>query len=685
MLRSKRFVVGLCAAAFLSVSAPAVAQPVAITTPMISTNFSQTCAVNEIGTVTCSGTGFDGEFTVPNDLLPSLKVQTFIFGACALQVNGTVRCWSDYFGISGLMAGLTGVTDIAGNTWHMCAKTGDWVCSGAASASAMAIPATAKTLYPGWGFTCFIDGLDVFSCVGPGEILGLTPTGPIADAKSADVSYYGGCVVLLDGALRCFGNTPAVPGDLGPVAQVAVASNAGGSGNDPSASAVCAVLVSGSVRCWGTSWASGSSATDMLAPPAMSKDIFSITGTGGSFYVLHNDGSVTTWGDDAGGKLAPLQFNPVGGSSATAPDAPTDVAAEAGKGQVTVSWTAPANDGGEAITGYTVTSSPEGKTCTTTGVTSCAVTGLTNGTAYTFTVTATNSVGTSAASSASSSVTPTTVPAAPTNVSGVAGDGEATVSWTAPASDGGATITAYKATASNGEFCETAVGVSDDFYSCTINGLDNLTEVTFTVVATNSAGDSDPSEVSAAVIPHTADFQVWVRNPLLKFGQSSEIYVFGAQSFDTVALRIGLVTTNYTPDASGTIKTSHTADPTNGWDRVGYVSVKASAIKVEEDGSLTKTSATGMINVPRSYAPNRVRAFGAVKVASRAVPEGTTVSYQINGTEVCTADADDRGRTSCFFEAPEDAGDYTLETWIGETLYASNTVTVFSKGNAVAP
>jgi hypothetical protein len=90
------------------------------------------------------------------------------------------------------------------------------------------------------------------------------------------------------------------------------------------------------------------------------------------------------------------------------PGAPTGVGATAGSDRlVTVSWTAPVHDGHATITGYTVTASGGGgQTCTwTSGPLSCTVSGLTSGTAYTFTVTATNSVGTGPASSASASVT----------------------------------------------------------------------------------------------------------------------------------------------------------------------------------------------------------------------------------------------------------------------------------------
>jgi hypothetical protein len=185
-------------------------------------------------------------------------------------------------------------------------------------------------------------------------------------------------------------------------------------------------------------------------------------------------------------------------AGSTAPGAPTAVSATPGDGQATVSWTAPGSNGGSAITGYTVTSSPGNLTAPATGTTA-VVGGLTDGTAYTFTVTATNSVGTGTPSAPSTAVTPATMPGAPTGVSASPGDGQATVSWVAPASNGGSAITGYTVTSSPGNFTAPAAGTS-----ATVTGLTNGTAYTFTVTATNSIGTGVPSSPSSAVTPVAA-------------------------------------------------------------------------------------------------------------------------------------------------------------------------------------
>jgi|GEM_PF-3839777 len=92
------------------------------------------------------------------------------------------------------------------------------------------------------------------------------------------------------------------------------------------------------------------------------------------------------------------------GSEPVVPGAPTEVSAVAGSAQATVSFTAPP-DGGSAITGYTVTSNPGNITATGTA-SPITVSGLTNGISYTFSVTATNAIGTGEASPSSNSVIP---------------------------------------------------------------------------------------------------------------------------------------------------------------------------------------------------------------------------------------------------------------------------------------
>lgn len=193
----------------------------------------------------------------------------------------------------------------------------------------------------------------------------------------------------------------------------------------------------------------------------------------------------------------------VSSSSREVPDAPTiGTATDVGTGRAynngaaTVTFTAPTWDGGLPITGYTVTSNPDGLTASGAG-SPLTVAGLTSSTAYTFTAVATNSRGNSTPSAASNSITATTVPQAPTIGTATDGGTGSTVSvaFTGNAT-GGKAITTYTATSSPGGL--TGTGASSPI---TVSGLTAGTAYTFTVTATNANGTSTASAASNSVTP----------------------------------------------------------------------------------------------------------------------------------------------------------------------------------------
>ncbi len=187
-------------------------------------------------------------------------------------------------------------------------------------------------------------------------------------------------------------------------------------------------------------------------------------------------------------KVTPLGFS--------APGAPAGVTAAPKNLGATVTWTAPLDDGGAAVSRYTVFTHPGSASQQVSG-TRADVAGLANGSSYTFTVLASNSIGSGPESAPSAAVIPGALPGAPTGVSATATDGQAQVSWSAPASDGGSPITGYLVRAAPGA-AQTSTGGTAR--TAALAGLTNGVPYILSVSAVNSIGEG-PAAPSGEVTP----------------------------------------------------------------------------------------------------------------------------------------------------------------------------------------
>ena len=255
---------------------------------------------------------------------------------------------------------------------------------------------------------------------------------------------------------------------------------------------------------------------------------------------------------------------------ATFPTAPRNLRAEAGDTQVTLRWTAPLYNGGYDVSGYEYQqktgTAPYGSWMDITGAddttTEHTVTGLTNGTSYSFKVRAKNLIAGEGPASNEVTAVPVTVPSAPQSLTATAGNAQAQLDWTAPASDGGNAIVSYEFRYKEGSGAfSTWATVPDSNVNTTTHTVRNLTNGTVhtfevrAATATHKGVSAAATATPMAVRPDKPSVTVESRPEALSVSWTvsddggSDITEYGVQwksgsgSFGTTNQQTGLTTT----------------------------------------------------------------------------------------------------------------------------------------------
>ena len=333
---------------------------------------------------------------------------------------------------------------------------------------------------------------------------------------------------------------------------------------------------------------------------------------------------------------------------AALPVAPAKPTVAGGAAKATVTWVAPTNPTTAAVTGYkvqykTATAADWSTVSGSVSGTSTTVTGLTNGTAYVFRVRAVNRIGDGAWSPASDSVTPADAPAAPAKPTGVAGVGEVTVTWAAPA-DRGAAISGYGVqykTATGGTWTTVTRTSTATSTSETVTNLTNATAYVFRVRAVNSVGNGAWSPASDSVTP--AALPVAPAKPTGVAGAASVTLTWVAPTDPTTAAVTGYKVQYKTTAAASTwttwartgIATSTSETVTGLTDGTAYV-FRVRATNRIGDGAWSPASAQiTPAALPNRMVPPTIRARTAdgftVGWRTAAVPDGAAavMGYEV--------------------------------------------------------
>jgi predicted RNA-binding protein with TRAM domain len=329
------------------------------------------------------------------------------------------------------------------------------------------------------------------------------------------------------------------------------------------------------------------------------------------------------------------------------PGAPTAVAGVAGDGQVALSWTAPASTGASAITDYTIWYSNGGTyslfSQPTSTATTAMVTGLTNGTPYTFKVYAVNGNGTSPVSTASAAVTPVAPGVAPTLSSATeTGSG---YSFTITNYD---PQTTYVLSATNG------ASATQNGDTVTVTGLTNGAGSTVTVDATKSGYADATANIGGSAL------LTGVTPTFTGITRTSNGFAFAITNYDpssgyaVVATGNGVATQTGSTIVVTGLGAGESSTVTVTVSKAGYTDASASPSGVALNAGTAPTSigltstATGFTFGIANYDPSLVYTFGATNGATVTLAGATvTVVGLTNGaTSDVTVTATDPGQTT---------------------------------------
>ena len=526
---------------------------------------STECLLYQTGEVNCIATGGDGyptsSWSVPSDLPMSQQIAIGSTMVCSLSIEGSITCWGPMAPVLPSSIPFT-VPDTP--TVNVPTRPGSGQLAWTWSPNDDGGTPISKYTWSG-------------ACSGSGDVLTIT----------------------------CSGLTGGTNYTLNVTATNAVGTSSAGSSSLVATTEPLPPTVSSPTRpasgqltwTWSPNSDGGSSITEFSWSGACSGSglVTTVTCsglTGGTNYTL-NVTATNAVGASSAGSSSLLATSIPAAPTVNAPSSPTS-------GQLTWTWS-PNSDGGSAITSYSWTGACSGSGL----VTTVTCSGLTGGTNYTLSVTATNGVGTSGSGSRSGIAL--TIPSAPI-VNASPANGALSVTWAAPTSNGGTSITGYTATATT---AGNSYSCTSTTLSCAITGLTNGTTYSVSVVATNAQGNSSASNVVSIYPAPDTKFLAYSPNAVVLVKSNFQVLVANAKAGALVTVATAGATKTCTANAVGECSVTLNSSMSSGWVivasyidgkktvstsgsyRVNIANVTVSSVQIAKGKSFTVKIASG--------------------------------------------------------------------------------------------